>query len=206
MSEADRHRWDARYAEPTAASAEVGPPSSFVSFEELFPKQGFALDLACGRGESALWLASRGMEVHGVDVSPVAIELARRRLSATALEDRCRFDVVDLDAGLPDGPPADLILCHLFRDARLYPALRQRLALGGLLAIAVLSEVDAGPGRFRAVRGELRAAFGELEVLGEAEARGIAWLVGRRLKILATGLVLLALLHLGALPVTMSLA
>ena len=181
MSEADSRHWDARYAEMgMAPAAEIGPPSVFVSVEELFPKQGCALDLACGRGDSALWLASRGMQVHGVDVSPVAIELARRRLSTTAFAERCRFDVVDLDAGLPDGPPPDLILCHLFRDVRLYPALLRRLAPGGLLAIAVLSEVDAGPGRFRATRGELRAAFAELDVLAEAEARGIAWLVGRR--------------------------
>jgi hypothetical protein len=46
-----------------------------------------------------------------------------------------------------------------------------------LLAIAVLSEVDQGPGPFRVAPGELRAAFSALTVVREGEARGEAWLL-----------------------------
>jgi hypothetical protein len=57
-----------------------------------------------------------------------------------------------------------------------------RLKPGGMLATGVLSEVDAGPGRFRAKPGELRATFGSLEILVEGEGDGMAWLIGRKPK------------------------
>jgi SAM-dependent methyltransferase len=120
------------------------------------------------------------MDYHGVDVSPMAIELARRLVQLSGLADRCSFEVHDLDLGLPDGPQVDLLLCHLFRDPRLDEAMIDRLAPGGLLAVVVLSEVDVGPGPFRAPPGELREAFAALEVLAEGEAEGMAWLIGRR--------------------------
>ena len=181
MSESDRQHWDDRYAKlgPAPLDALEAPPD-FAAFAELFPRSGFAFELACGRGRLAVWLANRGMHVHGVDVSPVAIDLARQLAAQSALADRCRFDVADLDDGLPAGPPADLIVCHLFRDARLDRGLLERLAPGGLLAIAVLSEVGAAPGPFRARPGELHAAFGELDIQAEGEADGRAWLLGRR--------------------------
>ncbi len=181
MSDEDRRHWDARFSE--GGMAPLGPaiaPPVFASSEDLFPTEGLALELACGRGRGALWLASRGMDVFGVDVSPVAIDLARELSSRSGFAERCRFAVVDLDAGLPECPPVELLLCHLFRDPRLDRAMIDRLAPGGLLAVAVLSEVGFGPGRFRAKPGELRGAFGELELLADREGEGMACIVGRR--------------------------
>jgi SAM-dependent methyltransferase len=145
----------------------------------LFPVGGYALDLACGRGQAAVWLALRGLVVHGVDVSSVAVRFAGDLAARHGVRDRCLFEVVDLDNGLPDGPPADVILCHLFRDASLYQAIIQRLAPGGLVAIAVLSEVDHGPGPFRAAPGELREAFSAVTILAANEGQGEAWLLAR---------------------------
>lgn len=181
MSGEDRDHWDARYTDlgMAPADAAIAPPV-FASFEALFPTRGRALELACGRGRGAIWLASRGMQVHGVDVSSVAIDLARQLALRSGYADRCSFDVVDLDGGLPECAPVDLLLCHLFRDPRLDRAIIERVAPGGLLAVAVLSEVGAAAGRFRAAPGELRAAFGELERLVEGEGEGRAWLLGRR--------------------------
>ena len=156
------------------------PPSTFAHVEHLFPTEGTALELACGRGRGAVWLASRGMDYWGVDVSPVGIALARNLTSLYGLDDRCQFDVVDLDEGLPSGPPVNLVFCHLFRDPRLDGAIIERLAPGGMLAVAVLSEVGAGPGEFRARSGELRDAFGRLEIVDEGEGDGIAWILARR--------------------------
>jgi hypothetical protein len=93
--------------------------------------------------------------------------------------DRCRFEVVDLDDGLPAGPPVDVVLCHKFRDRRLDDAIIGRLAPGGLLAIAVLSEVGAAPGPFRAAPGELPAAFARLDRIADGEGQGYAWLLAR---------------------------
>lgn len=181
MTEADRRRWDTHYAEGGLAS--VGDPivpTVFAAFEDLFPTKGRALEIACGCGRATLWLASRGMHVDAIDVSPTAIQLARELLSRSGYGERVRFKVFDVDNGLPEGPLVELLLCHNFRDARLDQPMMDRLAPGGLLAIATLSEVDAGPGPFRARRGELRQAFGRLELLVEGERDGRAWLVGRR--------------------------
>lgn len=124
-----------------------------------------------------MWLAKRGMDYRGVDISPVAVGLARELTERSGVARRCSFEVFDLDEGLPPGPPVDLILCYLFRDRRLDRALVDRLVPGGILAVAVLSEVGHGPGEFRALPGELRAAFGHLDVLDEGEKQGVAWIL-----------------------------
>ena len=117
----------------------------------------------------------------GVDTSPVAIELAAEHAAEMGVADRCVFRVVDLDQGLPDGPAVDVVLCNLFRDSRLDGAVVDRLVPGGLLAIAVLSEVGAAPGRHRVPAGELRRVFGRhLDVVADGEGGGRAWLLARR--------------------------
>ena len=178
MTHKDRAEWDERYAE--AGPAPVGElvlPPFFEANEHLFPTTGRALEIACGRGRGAVWLATRGLEVWGLDVSGVAVGLARDLAERSGVGHRCSFDVVDLDGGLPDGPPVDVVLCHLFRDPRLDNAIIDRLSPGGLLAIAVLSEVDVGPGPFRAAPGELRSAFASLDVIDQGERDGKAWLL-----------------------------
>jgi SAM-dependent methyltransferase len=157
----------------------VGPPETFRSCVDFFPMSGQAIDLACGRGRASVWLAARGLEVRAWDVSPVAVDLARDLARRAGLAHRCRFDVFDLDRGVPAGPEVDLVLCHLFWDPRLRDDIVGRMAPGGLLAIAVLSEVGVGPGRFRARPGELLGAFAGLEVLAEGEQAGRAWLLAR---------------------------
>ena len=181
MAEADRLRWDERYAMkgPPPASA-VTPPEVLARYVDTVPRAGTALDLACGQGTGAVWLALRGLEVVGLDISPVAVDQARDLAHRSGVFDRCRFDVIDFDEGLPAGPPVDVIVCRKFRDRRLDQAIIERLAPGGLLATVVLSEVGAGPGPFRAVAGELAAAFAELDVIDTGEGGGQAWLLARR--------------------------
>jgi SAM-dependent methyltransferase len=114
-----------------------------------------------------------------LDISSEAISRARDLARRSGVDERCRFDVVDLDEGLPPGAPVDVILCHKFRDRRLDREIVERLAPGGLLAIAVLSEVDASPGPFRATAGELPAAFADLNLVAAGEGGGHAWLLAR---------------------------
>ncbi len=180
MTEEDRVRWDDRYARlDTAAVEAVGLPTRLARWADRFPTTGAALDLACGRGEAAVWLAQRGLDVLGVDVSTVAVDRATELAAHAGVADRCRFVAWDLDAGLPDGPPAAVIVCYRFRDARLDDAVLARLAPGGLLAITALSEVGATPGRFRVTAGELPRAFAALDVLDAGEGEGEAWLLAR---------------------------
>jgi 2-polyprenyl-3-methyl-5-hydroxy-6-metoxy-1,4-benzoquinol methylase len=180
VSDEDRRHWDERYADANRAPAEPRLPEAFALAKHWFPLVGRALEIACGRGEMSVWLANRGMNVLGVDVSPVALDLARQLANRSGVAERCRFEAWDLDEGLPPGPQVDLVTCHMFREPRLDRLMVDRLRPGGVLAIATLSEVDAGPGRFRARPGELRNALTELEILAEAEGDGVAHLLGRK--------------------------
>ena len=57
-----------------------------------------ALDYCCGNGEIAIEIAKRGAaKVHGIDISPVAIENARALAKAGGVEDRCEFRVMDAE-------------------------------------------------------------------------------------------------------------
>lgn len=181
MSAEDRTRWNDRYARHRPATPdEAGPPAVFAHFIDAFPTAGHALDLACGRGQAAVWLARRGLTVTGFDVSPVAIEQARELAEQCGVAELCRFEVADLDDGLPAGPLAEVIVCHKFRDSRLDQSLLGRLAPDGLLAISALSEVGAKQGPFRVKAGELDRAFGALDLIASGEGDGEAWLLARR--------------------------
>lgn len=73
----NRHEWNEKYA---ARDLVWGTePNRFVEAElrDLAPR-GRALDVACGEGRNAIWLAKLGWTVTGVDYSEVAIERARR--------------------------------------------------------------------------------------------------------------------------------
>ncbi|MFV1362576.1 methyltransferase domain-containing protein [Mycolicibacterium elephantis] len=181
MSEQDRDRWEERYRSRAAPPVDaVGLPAVFAPFEDMFPTEGQALDIACGQGLASVWLARRGMDVWGIDISPTAISQARDLAARSGVGDRSRFDVFDLDSGLPPGPPVVVILCHRFRDRRLDQPIIERLAPGGLLAISAKSVVGAQPGRFRTAPGELTTAFAELELIAAGEGDGIAWLLARK--------------------------
>ena len=181
VSDDDRLRWDARYRDRAPATRDdVALPRVFQPYAHVFPITGTALDLACGRGTAALWLAERGLTVRGYDVSPVAVARARILAEECGYAARCRFDVADLDAGLPPGEAVNVLLCNKFRDPRLDEPMVERLAAGGLLAVSALSRVGASAGPFRAGLGELERAFAALQVIGCGEADGEAWLLARR--------------------------
>ena len=76
--------WDVRYAaEPTLWGAE---PNAYVRARLGGADPAYAVDLACGNGRNALWLARRGWRVTGVDTSAVALERARERGKELGLE------------------------------------------------------------------------------------------------------------------------
>lgn len=90
MAGGKRDAWNARYA---ASELVWGvDPNYFLAeaFSGVEPR-GRALDLACGEGRNAIWLAERGWNVTGVDFSGVAIErgrglAARRDVSVELIE------------------------------------------------------------------------------------------------------------------------
>ena len=66
--------WDERYA--TSPALWSGHVNAVVADEAGRLAPGTALDVGCGEGGDALWLAERGWQVLGVDVSRVALERA----------------------------------------------------------------------------------------------------------------------------------
>ena len=171
MSASDRERWDARFAAGDAV--EPAPPVALAGREHLIPATGRALDIACGRGAVAVWLAGQGLAVDAVDVSPVGLA-AGRSLSGG---DAVRWIEADLDDGLPVAGPYEVVVSQRFRAPALYGALVDVLAPGGLLVVTVLA---GGDGPYRAAPGELLAAFGHLAVVHHEESGGEAHLVARR--------------------------
>lgn len=79
-----REDWNRRYA--AVENLWAAKPNRFLVAEvgELTP--GRALDLACGEGQNAVWLATLGWKVRGIDYSDVAIEKARARAQREGVE------------------------------------------------------------------------------------------------------------------------
>jgi len=75
-----------------------GPQPAFVALEEAGAIQGSVLDAGCGTGENALYLASRGHEVWGIDYLPIAIERAMKKAERRGLGVRLQVaNALELD-------------------------------------------------------------------------------------------------------------
>ena len=85
--------WDTGEPEPLLVE--------FVTSGGVAP--GRTLEIGAGTGTNAIWLAERGFDVLGIDVSPLAVERAKAKMDGRDL--RCRFATLDvLAAPSPDGP------------------------------------------------------------------------------------------------------
>ena len=130
MSEGDRTKWDARYR--TGAYVSRPHPSAFLeACADLLPARGRALDLACGTGRNAQFLARRGLTVDAVDISPVA--LARGRAAAADLP--IRWMEHDLDDGFEPDQGFDVIVNVRFVNLPLLAGLIASLRPHGLLIV-----------------------------------------------------------------------
>ena len=108
--------WDTGQPEPVLVE--------FVTSGAVTPSR--ALEIGAGTGTNAIWMAERGFDVLGVDVSQLAVERARAKIEGRALS--CRFAAWDiLAASPPDGPfqfVFDRGCFHVFDE----PGERQRFA------------------------------------------------------------------------------
>ena len=141
---ADRHRltseagWDARYrSHPTAIWS--GNPNPVLEAEAADLHPGRALDVGCGEGADALWLAERGWRVDAADISQVALDRAAARGAERNLEVNWMHANVLIDP--PDAGAYDLVnaqFLHLPRKERrtIFAALADAVRPGGMLLIA----------------------------------------------------------------------
>ncbi len=156
-------------------------------------KPGRALDVACGTGRHALYLAERGWQVTAVDSSKVAIEILLERARQLGVSVDARVADLELGEFVIEPDSYDLIVncCYLQRD--LFPAIKAGVRVGGLV-IAVIAMVDDDPNvkpmnpAFLLQPGELRSAFDGWNLLyefqgkveGKQSQRAISEIVAKR--------------------------
>jgi SAM-dependent methyltransferase len=121
--------WNAHYQQGLTPWDTGTPDAKLVEFVRVTMRSpARVLDVGCGTGTHALWLAAQGFDVVGIDIAPLAIERAQSRAAATQVVGRVRFAVHDFLAAPPGDGPYDLVcdrgVFHVF-DA---PAERARFA------------------------------------------------------------------------------
>ncbi|MCE1180412.1 MAG: class I SAM-dependent methyltransferase [Micrococcales bacterium] len=110
---------------------------------------GRALDAGCGEGGDGLWLAERGWEVTGTDVSGVAVARAEAQAERLGLGDRTRWEQRDLLEWAPPPATFDLVLAafiHLPSADRFpaYRALAEAVRPGGSFVVLAHHPTDVG--------------------------------------------------------------
>jgi len=194
--------WDAKHG--LAGNEAREAPAGILS--ELWPllPSGAALDLACGRGRNALFLAERGRHVTAVDWSKAALDILEERAKALKIParrmarideakqvTRAGIDVLqaDLEAVVLPASRYLLILCVRYLERSLFPQICRALRPGGMLLFETYTKAQldfSGGPRDPAHLlnpGELRRAFPELETVFYRELRaeqGIASLAARK--------------------------
>jgi SAM-dependent methyltransferase len=160
-------RFERQYASGNAPWDIGRPQPEIVALEATGVIGACVLDVGCGTGETALFLASRGHEVVGVDAVPVAIEQAREKAEERKLP--VKFVAGDVLDTMPwiEGRPFDSVVdvgfFHALSDEQRLPfalELADALAWGGIYAMLCFS--DRVPGEFgprRVSEAEIRGVF-----------------------------------------------
>ena len=181
-------KWEQKFREQREAGEAIGPAAPFVMTATRALKPGRALDLACGSGRNALWLARQGWNVTAVDEAPNGIARLVEEAHRTGLHVETR--IADLEKHeFAIGPETwDLILicCYLQRD--LFQQAKLGLVPGGLLIALALLEKDGEPAPYCLRPGELQSYFDGWEILSyregsddpSGETRAVAAIVARR--------------------------
>ena len=182
--------WDERYRQGRTMPDE--PAALLVENLSLLPKGGKALDIAMGTGRNALYLASLGFRVTGVDVSAVAVEKCREKA------ERLGLPIEALMADLEHHPlpieEYDLIVNFYYLQRSLTAQIVAALRTGGVLVFEsfTIDQLQFGWGPKSPDHllhpGELREMFAEMEPLlyhegvvqGDRGPKAVARLIGRK--------------------------
>jgi tellurite methyltransferase len=182
--------WNERYrsSERPAEDLNAEPTPLLVATASNLVS-GNALDLACGTGRNALWLAERGWNVTAVDAASEAIEILQTRANERSL--KINAIVADLEKGDFEIKPSrwDFIaICYYLQRNLFEPAKRGVVPGGLLLSIVHIMEPGEEESPFRLRPGELEKYFAGWEILhyhegkanDAAHRRAVAEIVARK--------------------------
>lgn len=157
--------------------------------ERIFYPGEEVLEVACGTGEDAVWLARRGVEVTATDASAEMVAVARHKLEAAALGDRVvlhQRSLEQIGAGEAPLPPLRDAYNGVFSNfgglnntgewRRLAGALGRLVSRGGRVVLVVMGPVCPWEMAWHLLHGEWRRAFRRLRgvstaVVGEREVQ-----------------------------------
>ncbi len=157
-------KWDGIYKKSDASQ----PVDVLVKNKFLLPKRGVALDLACGLGANALFLAEKGLDTYAWDISSVALEKLQQSAQKQSLKISVKQLYIEAN-GLPKNTFDVIVLAH-FLDRSLCNAIMDALKPDGLLFYQtyVREKVDTvGPNNpaFLLARNELLQLFNPMSLL-----------------------------------------
>jgi SAM-dependent methyltransferase len=151
--------WNDRYASGEPLPWDTGRPDPTLveMIESRAIAPGRTLEVGCGTGTNAIYLAEQGFEVVGVDISQLAVESARAKAFGS-----CRFETVDFLSEAPPGGPFQFVFdrgCfHTFDDDRERARFAQAVAAQLVEAGVWLSLIGSTEGRPRDVGPPRRSA------------------------------------------------
>jgi tellurite methyltransferase len=131
VSSSDQARWDERHARSQSTTAPAEFLREIVESAAWSVPRGQALDIACGKGRNAIYLAERGFDVTALDISAVALDAGRR----LAQERNLKIDWRQCDLTAADLPIAsfDLIVSFNYLERTLIASIKQAVQPGGLV-------------------------------------------------------------------------
>ncbi len=165
MPDAPPRDFEAYYREGTPPWDIGAPQPEVVKLVEDGDVIGDVVDLGCGTGENALFVAARGHRVLGLDGSPTAIEMARRKAEERGLSVPFLVaDALDLSGVHRRFETAiDCGLFHVFDEEqrRAYArSLCEVLSPGSTIHVLCFSDEEPpGPGPYRISEADIRNAF-----------------------------------------------
>ncbi len=137
-----RASWNQRWKEKNRKALEPDP--WLVRVLPLLPK-GEALDIACGQGRNAVFLAEHGFKVTGYDISDQGLEQLRAEGQKRNLE--ITLKQIDLEKS-PDLPRLtfDVVLNFFYLQRSLFSALMKSVRPGGVVVVRTFSSAGNFPG------------------------------------------------------------
>jgi SAM-dependent methyltransferase len=159
----DIRGWDERYRSRERPSEDFdAPPTPLLVETARQLKLGRALDLACGTGRNALWLAQHGWSVTAVDAARTAIETLRIRASKLGVNvDAQQADLAGGEYAIEQSAWDLISICYYLQRDLFQPAKAGIVPGGVLLAIVHIPEPGKEPTDTRAKPGELTCMFHE---------------------------------------------